>query len=196
MYQKRVGRQTLRQGDIIKGIVHGKPTCSPAMLCDVSSASSISKKTYKHSETNKTWTAMYPAVTGSGLCVVLSQCCELDLHDGACKATNILLSPLQEITPGYLKKDQVRFERIKQNIPDTDASAYWFEAVPKSCNNPLLGEFSNIFSVPGGSYTWLLGGKVAQLSDVERVKFKTKLALFLGRPTKEEEDAGLWPEEA
>lgn len=52
-------------------------------------------------------------------------------------------------------------------------------------------DFSQISSIPGSEYSNLISRKVLQLLDSERVKFKIKLAAYVGRLTDEEATAGL-----
>lgn len=194
MYLKRVGRQAIRQGDIIHGMVYCKPMSHPHLVCEVSIPSPFTKRAYKHQEANKGWNALSTVNPGTGFCVVLSQCCELAIRDdGECKAQFILMSPLQEVAPGRLKAQQEMFDQIRENSLDSYSSSYWLEALPQG-GFPFLAEFSHIFSIPVSAsvYGWILESKVGQLTPRARVNFKQKLGNFLGRSTEEEEKAGLW----
>lgn len=194
MYASRLSRKALRQGDIIYEVVYPKPTHQPLTVCRPTATSPKRRPLFeKVPALENAHSLVLPS--DCKYCVVLSQCCELALHDDRlCKAQNVLLTPLQRLTEGRLKRDAERLERIRQNGLEHDASAYYFEAFQGE-SDPYLAEFSHIFSVPRRAYYWLIAGKVAQLSDTARVQFKLKLANYLGRATEEEEAAGLWPED-
>jgi len=64
---------------------------------------------------------------------------------------------------------------------------YFYLSPAVSGGGEWVVDFSQIASFPGTEYQYLLRRKLLQLSDRERVKFKIKLAVYLGRLTDEEQ---------
>ena len=94
-------------------------------------------------------------------------------------------------------QDPARLASLKGNKDprNTDDSGYidYFYLPPDAAvaGTEWVVDFSQVTSLPGVDYQHLLRRKVLQLKDRERVKFKIKLAVFLGRLTDEEHELGL-----
>ena len=57
--------------------------------------------------------------------------------------------------------------------------------------NESVVDFSQISAIPTSEYSQLINRRVLQLLDRERVKFKIKLAAYLGRLSDDEAASGL-----
>jgi hypothetical protein len=192
---------SLRQGDILAGIPfplleHGKMQVLGAIAQDYNYAllPTISAKTHAHRADANWVTLQVPA--RFGLCAVLSNCCDLEPHDGHVQAYSVTLARLRPIS-NDIRNDAVRFASLQSNKDprDIDNAGYidYFYLDPHA---QLEGsdwnvQFNQAVTLPTSDIDLLLRKKVLQLDDRTRVKFKIKLAFSLGRPNDDELDAGL-----
>ncbi len=127
---------------------------------------------------------------------VLAHCCELELRNDKCLLPMIAVARLVPVKPSIIN-DAAKLLSLRANKnprnPDDSGFLDYFYLPP---DNALGGvewvvDYSQIASLPGAEYAYLLRRKIAQLLDRERVKFKIKLAVYLGRLTDEEHQLGL-----
>jgi hypothetical protein len=133
---------------------------------------------------------------------VLAHCCELELRNGKCLLPMIPIARLVavkvSIANDACKIASLRTNKDPRNPEDSGYIDYFYLAAHDRLNDAeWVVDYCQISSVPGTEYVSLLRRKVLQLSDRERVKFKIKLAAFIGsRLTDEELALGLenpWP---
>lgn len=128
---------------------------------------------------------------------VLAHCCELELRNGKCLLPAIPVARLVPVKPS-ISNDEARIASLRGNKDprNTDNPGYidyFYLAAHEQLNNmEWVVDYCQISSVPSTEYAALLRRKVLQLSDRDRVKFKIKLAAFMGgRLTDEELRQGL-----
>jgi hypothetical protein len=128
---------------------------------------------------------------------VLAHCCELELRNGKCLLPMIpiarLIAVKVSIANDAAKIASLRMNKDPRNPEDPGYIDYFYLAADDRLSNvEWVVDYCQISSVPGTEYGALLRRKVLQLSDRERVRFKIKLAAFIGgRLTDEELDLGL-----
>jgi len=127
---------------------------------------------------------------------VLAHCCELELRNGNCRLPMIAIARLVPVKPSIVidseKLASLRANKDPRNSEDPGYLDYFYLAPHEVIGgSEWVVDFSQIASVPGVEYQYLLLRKVLQLLDRERVKFKIKLAAYLGRLTDEEYELGL-----
>jgi len=129
-------------------------------------------------------------------CAVISHCCELELRNGKCLLPTISVARIVAVKES-IGKDREKASSLKANkdprIHGDPGYLDYFYLEPTASIGGVecVVDFAQIAPVPGTEYQNLLQRKVLQLVDRERVKFKIKLAAFLGRLTNEEVAAGL-----
>ena len=127
---------------------------------------------------------------------VISHCCELELRNGKCLLPTIAFArvvPVKASIVGQAEKlGSLRGNKDPRNQSDHGYLDYFYLAEHESIGGiERVVDFSQISSIPASEYSSLIGRKVLQLLDCERVKFKIKLAAYVGRLTDEEAAAGL-----
>ncbi len=129
--------------------------------------------------------------------VVLAHCCELELRHGKCLLPAIPIARLVPVKPS-ISNDEAKIESLRGNKDPRNTNSpgyidYFYLAAHERLNNKeWVADYCQISSVPGTEYATLLRRKILQLSDRDRVKFKIKLAAYLGsRLTDEELEQGL-----
>jgi hypothetical protein len=127
---------------------------------------------------------------------VISHCCELELRNGKCLLPMIALArivPMKASIIGHAQKlASLRGNKDPRDPHDHGYLDYFYLAEDQSLGGiESVVDFSQVSSIPGSEYSSLLSRKVLQLLDRDRVKFKIKLAAYVGRLTDEESTAGL-----
>ena len=127
---------------------------------------------------------------------VISHCCELELRNGKCLLPTIGLARILPVKPSIIGNAQKLVSLRGNKDPRDPNDQCYLDYFYLAAHGALAGtenvvDFSQISSIPGSEYSSLLSRKVLQLLDRERVKFKIKLAAYLGRLTDEEASAGL-----
>lgn len=117
-------------------------------------------------------------------CIVLAHCCELEPPHGKCPLPMITVGRIIPVKPS-IKQDEAKLASLQANKdarnPEDPGIIDYFYLEP----HEMLGgegcvvDFSQTTSVSGSEYQLLIGRRVLQLLDRERVKFKIKLAAFL-----------------
>jgi len=127
---------------------------------------------------------------------VLSHCCELELRNGKCLLPMIALARIMPVKASTAQNAQklasLRGNKDPRSPQDPGYLDYFYLEAHESLGGiENVVDFSQVSSIPGSEYSSLINRRVLQLADRERVKFKIKLAAYLGRLTNEEVDAGL-----
>ena len=129
--------------------------------------------------------------------VVVAHCCELELRNGKCLLPTIPVARLvpikSSISGDEAKIASLRGNKDPRNSADPGYINYFYMGTHEQLSNAeWVVDYCQISSLPGAEYPALLRRKVLQLSDRDRVKFKIKLAVFMGsRLTDEELKQGL-----
>ena len=127
---------------------------------------------------------------------VLAHCCELELRNGKCLLPMVAIARLVPLKSSIVKEPEKLASLRANKDPRTPEVTGYLDYFYLSANEAIgsvewVVDFSQIASIPGAEYQYLLRRKVLQLLDRERVKFKIKLAAYLGRLTDEEHEMGL-----
>jgi hypothetical protein len=128
---------------------------------------------------------------------VLAHCCELELRNGKCSLPMIPIARLVavkvSIVSDQAKIASLRVNKDPRNAEDPGYIDYFYLAAhERLASTEWVVDYCQISSIPGTEYGSLLRRKILQLSVRERVKFKIKLAAFMGsRLTEEELTQGL-----
>jgi len=197
----QVDRGCLRQGDVIAAVPFPIVDAESAVLGSIDEGSGVQTPHPKittiareHRKRNDCFTMQVKARLAP--CAVVAHCCELELRDGKCLLPMISVArivPVKEsISRDEEKLASLRGNKDPRNPQDPGYLDYFYlEAANSIGGVECVVDFSQISSVPGTEYQNLIRGKVLQLLDRERVKFKIKLAAYLGRLTDDEATAGL-----
>jgi hypothetical protein len=128
-----------------------------------------------------------------GFAIILSQCCDLERHNGKLDAPAFVVSPLIDISHP-IRTNPEKLEILKRNELDHYTNLYHIpESTPLT--KDYMVDFNIVASLSRNEYNFVLTSKILQMTEAQRVRFKRKLAYHFARPTLEESDAGLWPEE-
>jgi len=189
VFAQNVDPEGLRQGDILRRVPYPLLEFSQlTILSEIPSASGESKpRKHKHRDDPNWTTAQMPMRLCD--CAVLNQCCDLG-QKGKIRSIGLARIIRPPKVPAE-NAESLRSNRDPRIPPAGYISYFYLEAHPSMDDEPWVVDFSQIFSVPTSELTELHSRKVLQLDDVSRAKFKIKLATFLGRPTNEEDAAGL-----
>ena len=194
-------RNCLRQGDILDAIPFPIVDVDAAVLgrIDVSTDIQIPHPKIvtiprEHRAQQDCFTMQVKARLSPGS--VLSHCCELELRNGKCLLPMITvarITPVKASTVAHAEKfASLRGNKDPRNPQDAGYLDYFYLQAHESFGAiESVVDFSQVSSIPGSEYSGLINRKVLQLLDRERVKFKIKLAAYLGRLTNEEAAAGL-----
>lgn len=192
---------SLRQGDILVGIPfplleHGKIQVlgQVAREYDYSGLPAISPKTHSHRDDTAWLTMQVPA--RFGLCIVLSNCCDLELRNGQIQAHAVTLARLRPISDD-IRNNPERFASLIANRDPRDAEHpgyidfFYLEPHALLEGRDWIVHFNQVVTLPTTDAALLLRKKIIQIDDRTRVRFKIKLAYTLGRINQEELAAGL-----
>jgi len=190
----------LRQGDIISGVPFPVIDADAAILgqidpgFDVSVTRPLTVIPRTHRNQPNYITMQVKARVEP--CIVLAHCCELELRHGKCRLPMITVGRIISVKQS-IRQDAAKLVSLQSNKdprnPEDPAVIDYFYLEP----HDLIGgegcvvDFSQTASIAGTEYESLIRRRVLQLKDRDRVKFKIKLATFLGRVTDDEERAGL-----
>ena len=131
-----------------------------------------------------------------GPCAVVSHCCDLELRHGNPNCLAITVARMIPIKASILN-DAVKSASLKgnkdpRNIDDPGYIDYFYvEPHPAMGTMEWVVDFGQVSSLPGYEYRRLLARKVLQFDDRTRLKFKIKLASYVGRLTDEEAALGI-----
>jgi len=194
-------RDCLRQGDVLDAVAFPIFESDSALLGKIDHGSRIEiphpkivaipreHRSQKDCVTMQMKTRFAPGA-------VLAHCCELELRNGKCLLPMIAIARLVSLKTSIVREpEKLASLRANRDPRPPEASGYldyfYLSAHEAIGGVEWVADFSQIASIPGAEYQYLLQRKVLQLTDRERVKFKIKLAAYLGRLTDEEHEQGL-----
>ncbi|MGI9106561.1 MAG: hypothetical protein ACR2G4_09965 [Pyrinomonadaceae bacterium] len=199
MFNTTPNLEELRQGDIVQGLYYPLMKCS-----DLRIIGTITNPYEPHRENltltsvpggNKYGRNLFLAnieVFG-GYSVIISQCCDLELHNGRLDNPAFVAAPLIDI-PALIQRDKEKLLRFQENQLESFVNLFHIQQ-----QAPLLQayavDFSRLVSIVNSDYQFALAGKILQMTGRNRVRFKIKLGRHFGRPTQEEISNGLYPYE-
>jgi hypothetical protein len=193
-----VGRQCLRQGDILEGILF--PLLAADSILFLGSrqpardgaALAIRPKEIAL-RNSPAW--MCQVMTRIAYAAVISQCCDLEPHDGRIIRPTIALARLVEV-PQSARRDEARLKNLKANKypfnPEDPGYLHYFYVPTQERlgNHDWVIDYGQVLSIPSSEFPAVLGQRLLQMTDDCRIRFKVKLAAAYGRFTPEEEDSG------
>jgi len=194
MFTESPNLRELRQGDIIKGIY-----CLKLIRCrDLNILGKVKEET-KPIEDNHDLTPFKKDNYFQGhihlerdYSIVISQCCDLELvQGGAMKGLAIVISPLMDISKNYMTDPKLG-EEFRSNDLEHSKSNFYIPQTPPLKQDYQV-DFSRLISLHKTDHSFVRAGKVLQMDDATRVRFKIKLSQFFGRPTQEEIDSRIYP---
>lgn len=196
MFSHTADAAELRQGDIVQGLYYPQLNCETLPLLGVAPPDAgphvegLSLAASARTQSGMAWLTAQVSVH-RGYSMVLSPCCDLERRGGKLEVPAIVVAPLLQVAYN-IRNDASAMAVFRQN-PLDDYTGMYFVAQHPPLDGEYMVDFCRAVSIPRGEYPHTRRGKVLQLDDAERVKFKTKLGLYFGRPTAEEIAAGLIP---
>ena len=126
---------------------------------------------------------------------VVSHCCELEPRNGKLLLPAFTLARLIPVKQGIMA-DREKLASLRDNQdprgPTPGFIDYFYIAPHERIDNKeWMVDFSQIASLPKSEFPAILQHKVLQMDGRTRVKFKIKIATYLGRITNEEEQQNL-----
>jgi hypothetical protein len=196
MFMPELNRNELRQGDIIYGLYYPSMKCetlglvgrvaSPSTpVTESLSLSAVTEKSY-----GIEWMSAQVQVF-RGFSIILSQCCDLERRNGKLNYPAFVISPLQDI-PYPIRTYPERLVDFQENSLGKYINNFYILQSPP-LPQAYQVDFSMVVSVPRSEFDFALTGKVLQMTDEARVRFKLKLGQHFSRPTQDEIDTGLYP---
>jgi hypothetical protein len=193
---------TLRQGDILEGVPFPLIDHTTLQLLgtihldrDFNALPEIAAKTHKQRQDAEWLTALIPV--RFGFCIVLSNCCDLEPHEGNISAPAFNLARLHPI-PENLRGNADLFNSLKANKDPRDPNDpgyidfFYLEQHDLLQGRDWRVHYNQITTLPTTTIpTFLLRKKILQLDDRTRMKFKIKLGFTLMRVNDEERRLGL-----
>ncbi len=195
-----IQQDCLRQGDILEGI--------PFPLLDLKSLPvlgqiqpgkrefpypTISPILHRHREDPHYFTGQL--LMRLSFCAVLSHCCELEPRHGKLLPASFTVARLITVKQSIIE-DPEKLASLRANKDPRGATPgfidYFYIAPHERLENKeWMVDFNQVASIPNSEFPDILKHKTLQMDDRSRVKFKIKLATYLGRITDEEAQAGL-----
>lgn len=193
---------TLRQGDILEGVPFPLIDHRTVQLLgtihldrDFNALPQIEAKTHKQRQDSEWLTAQIPV--RFGFCIVLSNCCDLEPHEGNIPAPVFTLARLHPI-PENLRSNPDLFNSLKANKDPRDPNDpgyidfFYLEPHVLLLGRDWRVHYNQVTTLPTATIpTFLLRKKILQLDDRTRMKFKIKLGFTLMRVNDEERRLGL-----
>jgi len=121
---------------------------------------------------------------------VISQCCELEPRNGKLIGSSFSIARLIQVKDNILA-DSEKLASLKANRDPRSSAPGFFDYFYVEPHERLDGkewmvDYSQIVSLPKSEFPGILAHKILQMDDRSRVRFKMKLAAYLGRLTEEE----------
>ncbi|MGA7886521.1 MAG: hypothetical protein WCA44_12325 [Acidobacteriaceae bacterium] len=202
---------SLRQGDILEGVPF--PLIDPADLHMLGAAQFDREFTevpelravkHVHRKDPEWVKALLPI--RFGFCIVLSNCCDLEPHDGGNISAPVFTMARLHPIPLDIVNSAELYESLKANKDPRDPADpgyidyFYLEPHAKLQNREWRVHFNQVVTLPTKAIgTILMQKKILQLDDRTRVKFKIKLGFTLMRINEGERASGLedpWKETA
>jgi len=128
-------------------------------------------------------------------CAVTSHCCEVEARHEKLQVAAFSVARIIPVKSS-ITADGNKFESLKANKNPIGGDPgyidyFYFGSHEKLGSESWMVDYSQIISIPSTEYPSILRRKILQMENRDRVKFKIKLAAYLGRITDEEDSAGL-----
>lgn len=201
MFVEAADLTRLRQGDILEGVPFPRLGADDvAVLGRINptrpqpATPSLITNTQTHRDDPHWLTVQIPA--RMSLCVIASQCCDLEPRNGRITMPTFLAARLIP-PPKAIASDPQRLGSLQENKDPRNTrdpgyiNFFFLPAHEMLYSESWVVDFNQIVAIPGKEFPSVLSRKVLQMTDVARVKFKIKLATSLARITDEERDSGL-----
>jgi hypothetical protein len=203
VWDEDIERQCLRQGDILSCMpfpIIDKEIAVLGRLQDMTTPyPGIQTIPREHRKQPEYFTAQIKM--RMSFVSIISHCCEIEIRNGKLMVPSVAVARIVPVKK-TISSDSQKLASLKANkdprlTNDPGYMDYFYlEPHPLLADSAWVVDFAQIASFASSELETLLGRKVLQLQDRERVKFKHKLVAYLGRLTDEEEKSGLadpWP---
>jgi hypothetical protein len=190
-------RSTLRQGDIIADVLFPLPRLTSNFTFlgkfreKIKDDVCLDALTETYNKNN--WLIAHVQSQFS-YCAVLSQCCDVNISKDKPPPSFVLCRMLS--VPDALRRGD--FQALKHNIDPYGSDVtqrpffrLFYIEHEISLPHDFVVDYAQVMTVAWKDYDQILKKKVLQMDDVNRAKFRVKAGASLGRPAKEDIDAGL-----
>jgi hypothetical protein len=196
MFIENPDLNTLRQGDIVANVPFPLPPLKSGELtflgsyAELGGAARFEPRTETIRRTD--WFTGHVPVA-IACCAVLSQCCDVDSRQNPPPPTFVLcrLAPL----PDSIRRRTDLYNILTENVDPYGSSRPYFSLFHVGFHSRLgaeyVADYGQPMTVRWGDYGAVLRRKVLEMDDISRAKFRVKAGAYLGRPTREEIDAGI-----
>jgi hypothetical protein len=195
MFAQKTDPTTLRQGDIITDVVFPLARMdSPTLLLGVHKEGTGENVTLagKTEQIGRSHYLLGQIHVVSGLCAVLSQCCDVDSKQDP-PPPSLLLCRVLQVPEGLRRSKQ--FEALKANVDPygTERPHYRLFYLGNLPDFPdeYLVDYGLCMTVAWRDYNQVLRRKILEMDDLTRSKFRVKAGAYFGRATSEEVTAGI-----
>jgi hypothetical protein len=196
--EEHTDRKCLRQGDILSALPFPIIDSELAILGRLQDAEipqpSIRTIPREHRKKQDCFTGQIKM--RMSMVAVISHCCELEIRSGKLLLPSVAVARLIPMKQS-ISSDSAKLASLQANKDPRIASDigyldyFYLEPHQVLGNVPWVVDFGQITSIASSELDSLMERKLLQLQERERVKFKYKLAGYLGRLTDEEEAKGL-----
>jgi hypothetical protein len=188
---------TLRQGDIVSGLFYPIMKCNGLQVFGtINDKDDVDFERMRFTPTRvgrKYGMDLLHATLDVFRCysIILSQCCDLELHNGALAGPAFVIAPLIS-EPTLIHNNPQELERFRLNEYESFVNLFSITQHPPLLK-PFAVDFGRIVSVVNKDYQLALSGKILQMNDESRVRLKIKLGRHFARPTEEEIENHIYP---
>lgn len=183
---------SLRQGDVIADVFF--PLSKPGLLkylATYNSGTATALALEPLVETPPGARKKYVQAISHGVvahAALISQCCDLDKKH---PKPSFCLCRLIEFERNKYKNVEALTGNIDPWGPENPHFQFFYYGQIQGLAGEFLADFGLVTSLSWSDYEMILGKKVHQLDDINRNKFRVKIGAFFGRPTIEDQAAGL-----
>jgi hypothetical protein len=126
-------------------------------------------------------------------CAVLSQCCDVDPQQKPAPHSFFLCELIP--VPEGIRQRPERHQLLTANLDPYGGQRaffqlFWLGTVP-GLTGEFVADFAQVMTVSWPDYKHTVAGKIAELDDLHRAKFRVKAGAHFGRVTAEDLGAGL-----
>jgi hypothetical protein len=190
-------RSTLRQGDIISDVLFPLPRLNSSFTFLGRFRERVKDEVYLDALTetyNKNNWLIAHVQSQFSYCAVLSQCCDVSISKDRPPPSFVLCRMLP--VPDALRRGD--FQTLRDNIDPYGADVtqkpffrLFYIEHEKGLAHDFIVDYAQVMTVAWKDYDQMLQKKTLQMDDISRAKFRVKAGASLGRPAKEDVDAGL-----
>lgn len=183
---------SLRQGDIVRDVFF--PLTRPndlKYIATYASGSDANILVKPYLETPQGSRRIYAQSVSHGTVAhgaVISQCCDLDKRH---PRTSFSLCRLVLFDPARYRNVEALIDNIDPWGDENPHFQFFYLGRIDGLEGEYLADYGLLTSFGWSEYDLMLGKKVHQMDAITRNKFRVKIGAFFGRPTEEDEAAGL-----